>query len=192
MVRAVPIIAAAIALVNPSLSKQTRNSYAKTIQVTAKKYELDPFTLVAIAWHESSFRPSVVSKDGEDYGLMQIRARYQKGCRNVSQDSKSCQVEKARLLNGHYSIRRAGALIRSMRKLCRKRTKRPALFHRWMALYAGLNHPRLRGVWCGQRMVKGRWRDIRVHRGIREIVQCRRSLIHKRACLREFQKSKRR
>ncbi len=201
MLRSVAIIAAAIGVVNPTLHKPARTAYAKTIRAAASKHDMDPLTLVAFAWEESNFRPSAVSPDGKDIGLMQLRVEVTRACKGKPADAPSCVKARACAMNGHCAIRKLARTITEARKLCRKRTGRPALFHRWLALLGGLNHPRHRGVWCAQRqvMVKGRkvWRDVRWkklrgYRAVRQVIACRRNLIRGRKCHRERRASRKR
>jgi len=176
MVRSIAVIAWAIGLSQPSLPQTTKTSYAKVVKEVSKKHKIDPFTIVAIGWHESRWR-SVVSKDGEDYGIMQIRARYSKGCRKDLK-SKSCAQAKARLLNPHYNIRRAANHINEWRKTCRKLTRRPALFHRWLHGYGGMGNLK-RGIICGQKKRRGKWRDLPKRKLLLRIMNYRKMLIRK-------------
>ena len=186
MIRSIAVIAWAILLSNPALPKKQARAYAKTLQKTAKDHNFDPFSGIAIIHSESRWRQSVISPDGEDYGLGQIRARYVKGCRGdkdpVKHPSASCKAAKARLLDGHHNIRRLGVHITQWRKTCRRITKRPALFHRWLHGYGGMGRPRKGGGWthiCGQRRTKRGWRDLPKRKAIRNILAHRRRLIHK-------------
>lgn len=66
-------VAQAIWWVKPRLSQQKVERYAKAITFASLKYSIDPLTLVAIAYQESSFREDLpVGKAGE-IGLLQIR-----------------------------------------------------------------------------------------------------------------------
>jgi len=179
-------IAAAIALVSPKMPTVQRAELAHTFHAVATRHGLDPLDLVAIAWHESDFHAAAVSADGEDFGLMQVRGRYLAACRE-NNEGELCKTAKAALLDPHTNIRTAGAAIGAMRDLCRKVTGRSSTLPQWLQAYAGLNHPRVRGAWCGRQKVKGQWVGLsaRRHRGLREILDCRRSLTLKRPCHRE-------
>lgn len=174
MVRSIAVIVWAIGLSQPSMSEPLKRSYAKVVLESSKKHDIDPFTIVAIGWHESRWR-SVVSKDGEDYGIMQIRARYSKGCRKDLK-SAECKKAKARLLNPHYNIRRAANLISNWRKTCRRLTGRPALFHRWLHGYGGMGNLK-KGIICGQKKTKGKWRDLPRRKLLKRIINYRLMLI---------------
>jgi site-specific DNA-cytosine methylase len=182
MVRSIAVIIWALSAANPSLSAPVAKRYAKTIQVEAKRHHIDPFTLVAIFWHESGVRARAVSRDGEDYGLGQIRARFIGACAKdadpVKKPSAACRAVKSRLLEPTHNIKTTALHISKWRKLCRKKTGRSALFHRWLSGYGGV-----KGT-CGQRKVKGKWRDLPRHPGVRSIIQCRKDLLRKRKCKR--------
>ena len=159
-------VAAAIKLTRPRLALKVRENWAKLLIETARKNDFDPFTGVAIIRSESRWNPSVVSRDGEDFGLGQVRARYIKGCNPdipaARDNSKSCNAVKARLLSSAYGIRRMGAAITAWRKKCRKVTGRPALFKRWLHGYGGMGKRKGRR-WirlCNQRPTKKGWVDL--------------------------------
>ena len=178
MVRSIAVIAWAIGLSQPSLPQSTRASYAKVVREVSEEHRIDPFTIVAIGWHESRWRSSAVSRDGEDYGIMQIRARYSSACQK-DQASEACQASKTRLLNPHYNIRRAASLITKWRQTCRKITGKPALFARWLHGYGGMGNLK-KGVICGQKKSrKGKWRDLRVRRLLKRVMNYRKMLIRK-------------
>lgn len=177
--RSVAVVSKAIARVAPKMGKQARTSYAKLIKAAADKHDIDPLTLVALAWHESDFRPGLISPDGHDHGLFQIRVGVQKACK--SGDAAACSRARACALNAVCSIRRIASIINQTRKLCRRKTKRTLLFPGLLAMLGGRNHPRLPGVWCGRQKGKA----IKRHRGEREVIACRRSLIRGRRCVRE-------
>ena len=166
------------------MPKTQRVAYAKVVQAEAKEHSIDPFTLVAIIDHESHWRAGAISADGEDYGLGQVRARFQRACRKdsdpVHNPSPACKRAKMTLLNGSYNIRRIAHHISAWRNTCRKITKRPALFHRWLAGYGGMGRQGPTGGWiriCGQRRTKKGWRDLPIHRQLRNIMNYRKKLI---------------
>lgn len=195
MFRAVPLIAAAIALVQPSMPKSTRMTYASWIRdasgCSTKRCEIDPLTLVAFFWHESGFSPTKVGDSGRAIGLGQSWSwLYTKECQR-SRTSAACAKRREALFDPHYNIHVTAAAVRKARETCRQKTGRSALFHRWLSLMGGRNHPRkaFKGIWCAQRKVKGRWRDVAWRReprfrAIREIISCRRNLTRKHSCRR--------
>ena len=160
MVRSLALIILAIQLSRPSIPRQEAVHYAKVLQQEAKEHDFDPFTGVAIIHFESYWHPGVVSKDGEDYGLAQIRARYVRGCRGdedpLGSPSAECQSAKARLLDGATNIRRMAALITANRELCKEKTGR-VWFHEWLASYQGRNRPK-EDKWC--KPGEGTWRVV--------------------------------
>lgn len=182
MVRPLFLIAWAIGLSQPSMPKSQLHRYAATVQREAKKHHFDPFTMVALVHFESGWRASAVSRDGEDFGLAQIRARYLKPCRSepdpVRSPSGACKAAQISLLNGSANLKRAAYLIEANRKFCRKKTGRPALFHRWLASYGGANRPST-GVFCGQKKSRKGWRDVKVRGVFSRVIKRRRWLVRK-------------
>lgn len=180
MVRSVAVIAWAISFASPSLPKNVAHSYAKTIRAEARNHHIDPFTIISIIRHESRFRASAISSDGEDYGLGQIRARFLKACRKdknpVHAPSPKCKVAKMRLLHGPANIRHLAGAISQWRKTCRRITGKPALFARWLHGYGGMGNLRRNKI-CGMKKTRGKWRDIPVRRLLKNIIQYRLRLV---------------
>lgn len=171
MTSSVIVVAAALLVANPSLGEARASLYARHF-VDAAGPDIDPLTLVAIAWHESRVR-NVASADGEDFGLCQVRARHSRACRKGTADE--CEREKRRLLTPRYNLRRAAQIIRAWRALCRKRTGKPALLRRWLHGYGGFGRPP--ALICGQRRARGRWRDVKTPKRIARIVRFREKLV---------------
>lgn len=151
MLRSIAAITAAILFCQPTLSKNTAKSYAKMIQVEAKKRHFDPFSIVAIIHGESSFRATVVSANGEDYGLTQLRARNIGACRQdadpVNNPSPACKAVKASLLNPAYNIQLASSRITLSRDFCRKLRGR-ATYHGWLSVWQGSMKQHDKKTWC--------------------------------------------
>jgi hypothetical protein len=124
--------------------------YARVLSEEAVKRAFDPLTGVAIIHFETRWRPGLVSPDGEDYGLGQIRGRFLSACRGdadpVGDPSEGCKAAKATLLVGETNIRRMAAIITANRGLCKEKTGNADL-PRWLAGYEGLSSP-ARDRWC--------------------------------------------
>ena len=150
MFRALQLIVSAILLSRPSMPLPEARRYAHVLQEEAARHAFDPLTAVAIVHFESRWRPGVVSPDGEDYGLGQIRARWFGACRNdadpVRDPSPGCRAAKANLLAGETNLRRMAVIISANRELCKEKTG-DANLPRWLAGYEGLNFPG-RDRWC--------------------------------------------
>lgn len=187
MLRPVAVIAAAIGLCQPSMSASSRASYAKTVREAAGRHGFDPLTAVAVVWHESGWRPGAVHASGRCMGLGQIDHRFIGACARdvdpVKAPSRACQAVKSSLLDGHYNIRVMAKQFSRWRKLCRTKTGRPALLHRWLQGYGGFNKPG-RNEWCGQRKARGKWRDVKQPTAVKRIIQCRRRLLQGKPCRR--------
>lgn len=175
------VIIAALHLANPTLSKPVRQNMAKTIAIEAERAHVDPLLMVAVFWHESGVRRGAVSKDGEDYGLGQIRARFIGACRHdedpVHNPSEECLAVKASLLDANYNIRVTAQVISKWRKTCRETTGTKALPHRWLSGYAGESRS---GAMCGQRKVGGRWRDLPQSSRVRNMLRLHKRLLQLR------------
>jgi len=150
VLRPLATIVTAILLSRPEMPREEAERYARVVQEEAKTRDFDPLTAVAIIHFESGWVPSVVSADGEDYGLGQIRARYVGACRNdddpLSAPSAECQQVKQSLLDAESNLRTMGQVISENKKLCFTKTHSNQL-SRWLASYQGLNFPKQRR-WC--------------------------------------------
>jgi hypothetical protein len=137
-------IAAAIELAAPSLPKAPRLEYAEIIARDATKAGLDPMDIVAIVGHESQFKKGALSKNHEDYGLGQLRARFLPACRfdkhPVKHPSRACRALQKKLLrdgsfNLHLTVRIAATWSEKCRTTSVKTETEAAAI--WMAGYAG-------------------------------------------------------
>ena len=150
VIRPLTIIIAAMLLSRPGMHRAEAVRYATVLQQEAREHDFDPLTGVAIINRESHWLPRVVSADGEDYGLAQIRARYIGACRGdtdpVHAPSEACRHVQKSLLDGAYNIRVMATLITRNRELCKQKTG-TALFDQWLASYEGRNYPSS-DKWC--------------------------------------------
>jgi hypothetical protein len=141
----------AIRLLHPELDGLEE---AKAIERAAKVAHVSALELVALVEHESHFRRSAVSPDGEDYGLAQVRARHRPACRKDLL-SADCRDEKARLQNPAYNLAIIGRTIWHVKKGNAWKKKRSAAV--WLAALAGtsnLRHPKVLEVLELQKQIK--------------------------------------
>jgi hypothetical protein len=150
VVRSVALLVSAILLSRPDLDRAAAARYAHALNAAGKGHDFDPLTAVAIIHFETHWRPSLVSPDGEDYGLGQVRARYVGACRDdddpVGAPSEACKAVKASLLDGENNIRHMAAIISANREFCKERTG-TAKPSQWLAGYQGYNDIE-RSRWC--------------------------------------------
>ena len=165
------MVAWAILQTRPSMPAAQLASYARAVVKHADRVSYDPLLAVAIAHHESGWRPSAVSRDGEDIGLGQIRARFVGACRKdplpVKAPGKACRAVRARLKVGAYNIKLIFAYLKAWRKLCRAKTGSGKV-RRVLMGYGGLSRPR-HNQWCGARKKAGKWTDQKAPRAVRRI-----------------------
>lgn len=124
--------------------------YATALNEIASTNKFDPLLAVAMIHYETHWLPQLVSDDGEDYGLGQIRARFIGACRNdedpLHAPSEACQQAKRSLLDGVENIRRMGSVIRANMEFCRDRLGKTKTEH-WLAGYQGYVDP-VRHTYC--------------------------------------------
>jgi hypothetical protein len=165
------MVAWAILKTRPNMPPAQLKNYARAVVKYADRTAYDPLLAVAIAHHESKWRPSAVSRDGEDIGLGQIRARFVGACRRdpspVKAPGKACRAVRARLKVGAYNIKLIFAYLKAWRELCKTKTGSGKVL-RVLAGYGGLSRPRL-GRWCGARKRAGRWTDQKLPRAVTRI-----------------------
>lgn len=144
MIRSIPVLVSAILLSHPTMPRPEATRYATVLNQVALEHDFDPLTAVAIIHFETHWRPSLISPDGEDYGLGQVRGRYLSACRAdedpVGAPSAACQAAKSNLLDGAFNIRRMATIITANREMCRERTG-TAWAPQWLAGYQGYNSP---------------------------------------------------
>lgn len=148
--RSIAAIVLAIRFAHPEVSEEAATTYATALQLEAQRHDFDPLTGVAIIHHESRFHPRAVSRDGEDYGLAQVRARHFGACRKDRaprhRPSPACRAVKESLLDPAVNIRIMAELITTHRKLCRQKAGNDNL-PRWLASYQGRNSVK-EDRWC--------------------------------------------
>jgi hypothetical protein len=150
MFRTIAVIVAAIRFAQPQVAEDESRVIANALQEQALAHDFDPLTGVSIIHFESNFDAKVISKNGEDYGLGQIRARYIGACK-TDPDPKDnpgpeCRKVKAKLLDPEENIRVMAELITANRKFCKAKVGSSA-FARWLASYQGRNNKRKK-QWC--------------------------------------------
>lgn len=132
------------------MPKDEAHRYAKVLAEVAAARGFDPLVAVAIVHFETQWRPSLVSADGEDHGLGQVRARYAGACRDdadpVNAPSEACQRVKDSLLDGATNLRRMGGIIAANMQFCKEKTG-SAKVERWLSGYQGYGDP-ARGRFC--------------------------------------------
>lgn len=176
MIRSLHLIMATIHLSQPTMEEVMLKQYAEVVRDEAAKRYIDPYTLVAIGHNESRWIASVIGgRDNLCVGIGQHCLSNYSYCRQDYQ-SAECQQKKQKLLDGVYNIRETGLRITEWRKFCARKTGHAEL-HQWLAAYQGYNEPG-RGVWCGQKKVQGRWRDVLVEEQTRSVIEYRRRLIN--------------
>lgn len=150
MVRSIAAIVMAIQLSQPKVAPEDAQRFAVALHEQAKDHDFDPLMGVAMIFHESSFNPRAVSKNGEDWGLAQIRARHIGDCKKskspVRNPTPECQAQKQRLLEPEENIRVMAELINWHRRLCRTKIGTQTAPH-WLASYQGRNNIREQR-WC--------------------------------------------
>jgi hypothetical protein len=148
--RSLATIVLAIRFGHPDVSEEEATRYATALQMEAQQNDFDPLTGVAIIHRESRFHPRAISRDGEDYGLAQIRARFIGACKKDKEPKRSpsaeCRAVKERLLDPEENIRVMGQFITKHRKLCKQKVGHASLLG-WLASYQGSNSIKL-NRWC--------------------------------------------
>jgi hypothetical protein len=163
MIRLIHTLVAAILLSRPGMPKEEARRYAAELNEVGKEHDIDPLLAVAIIHFESRWYPAMISGDGEDYGLGQLRARFVGACRDdedpLHSPGEACKARKAQLLEGAHNLRVMGGIISANRTLCKEKTG-TAKAQQWLAGYEGLNFPE-RNKWCqpGEKT----WRVISYH-----------------------------
>jgi hypothetical protein len=125
MFREIAQIVLAIQLSSSHVPTHRAEQLAEVIQQQSEKIDIDPIIEVAIITHESQWHEHAVSSDKEDYGLMQVRARYHG------------KTATSWLLNGEANIRAGSDVIRASREFCRKFLHREPTTQEWMGAYQG-------------------------------------------------------
>ncbi len=150
VIRVVATLVSAILMSRPGMPKEQATRYAVALNEAGKANDFDPLIAVAIIHFESHWYPSVVSADGEDFGLGQVRARFVGACNDdidpVHYPSEACQAAQASLLDGHVNIQHMARIISANRALCKEKTGK-AQAAQWLAGYQGYNDPEHKR-WC--------------------------------------------
>ncbi|MDI3281770.1 hypothetical protein [Polyangium sp. 15x6] len=150
MIRPIAVLVAGMLLSRPGMPKDEANRYARVLAEVAAARGFDPLIAVAIVHFETQWRPTLVSADGEDHGLGQVRARFAGACRDdadpVNAPSEACQRVKDSLLDGATNLRRMGAIIAANMEFCKVRTGSTKA-ERWLSGYQGYGDPE-RGRFC--------------------------------------------
>jgi len=123
----------ALSLACSGLPTPSVDAYATVIYNQSVKLEQDPLITVAIIKHESKCVSSIISDDGFDFGLMQIRAMYYGG-------------PSVNLLNPWVNITVGSYWIQSSQDFCHKQLGREPAATEYLSCYTGAC--KTKGKWC--------------------------------------------
>jgi hypothetical protein len=171
VIRAVPFLMSVLSSVAPSFPE--REAAAHTLAELGRTHRFDPVTLIAIVEGESAWRPTVISSNGRDFGLSQIRATNFRECQTATLDERQCAWRKQSLLHWKMNLTLAAGLIKANRERC-KRVVGSNLASYWLQAFQGYDSTR--GTTCGHRRVGKRWVAGPVPRLTRKVLKRRREL----------------
>lgn len=117
-------IVLAINLTAPQMINQTAEWYGHIIEKQANRFEINPLLIVSVITHESQWSANKISSDQEDFGLMQVRAKY-------------CHTPPDHLLNPIVNIQIGAALLKSNYNFCKKVLDMEPETNQFMTCYAG-------------------------------------------------------
>lgn len=150
MIRPIAVLVTAMGLSRPGIPAPEAKRYATALNEIAAANHIDPLLAVAMIHYETHWYPQLVSSDGEDHGLGQVRARFIGACRQdedpLNAPSEACKQVKLSLLDGVENIRRMGSIIRANMEFCRERMGKTKTEH-WLAGYQGYVDP-IRHTYC--------------------------------------------
>lgn len=159
--------------------------YAPVLQSIGVKHNLDPVTVIVLMAGESSNNSSKVNSiNCVGLGQICVEANYAYCKPGKGYNKAQCDAKIAQLKNPIYNLRTTAAGITANRKYCNKKTKKRTKKSRnqwrhWMPSYGGYNNygKRWKGVWCGQRKVKGKWKNAKIPKRIRGYMERRKRII---------------
>jgi transglycosylase-like protein with SLT domain len=181
MWRSIPFIVAALQEAGVR-NHDVAERYATVIQEEAIERNFDPITMVALFEGEAGFNPSVVNASGcVGLGQICVQAKYEYCRPGALFDEARCNAKIGQLKDPVYNIRTAAAAFEKNREFCNKMTnkrtaKTRSQLRHWLPSYGGYNDRR-RGIWCGQRKVKGRWKNVRLPKRVAQYMVRRKQLI---------------
>lgn len=150
LIRSIAVLVTAMGLSRPGIPAPEAKRYATALNEIAAANHIDPLLAVAMIHYETHWYPQLVSSDGEDHGLGQIRARFIGACRQdedpLLAPSAECIQVKLSLLDGVENIKRMGSVIRANMDFCRKLVGKMKTEH-WLAGYQGYVDP-IRHTYC--------------------------------------------
>lgn len=150
LIRSIAVLVTAMGLSRPGIPAPEAKRYATALNEIAAANHIDPLLAVAMIHYETHWYPQLVSSDGEDHGLGQIRARFIGACRQdedpLHAPSAECLQVKLSLLDGVENIKRMGSVIRANMDFCRKLVGKMKTEH-WLAGYQGYVDP-IRHTYC--------------------------------------------
>lgn len=117
-------IVLALNLASPHMPVNVATWYASVIQERERKIHIDPLIEISIATHESKWNSRLISSDGEDYGLMQVRAKY-------------CSSPPENLLNGGTNLYIGANIMRNNYNYCYKKLGREPETQEWLSCFQG-------------------------------------------------------
>jgi len=109
-----------------NVSAVQAEKYAEHIEQKASEIELDPMIMVSIISHESLFVADSISKDYNDIGLCQIRAKHYRG-------------RFIELLDPFHNMDVCAFLLNANKKYCRKLLGRDPTIPEILASFTGSN-----------------------------------------------------
>jgi len=154
-----------IMIVAAMLCSLHASPWSVIVEREAADARVDPRIVHAIIKHESHGIPSVENTRG-CVGLMQLCPNTIRACRD-DRASQACEQARRALFDGERNIHVGTQEIASWRDWC-KRTTGHAEAHHYLSGYAGTDR---RGSRCGQRRVRGGWRDDPPHPIVLELLE---------------------
>lgn len=151
MIRALSTIVAALEFVAPKFQHKAEAS--AHVQALAIKYDLDPFTIIAVVRNESAWQSGAINRRTGARGLGQIMPTNYRKCVNAP-DGPECERIKAALLGWKYNLSETARTLATWRSYCDKRVGSELAIH-WLPGYQGLDMRR--GAICGHQRRSSGW-----------------------------------